>query len=232
MKGPNAVHLKSMITKGLKMTNKQHSVDQGSSVVFSCNNKPAKILLAAYRPAQAKWLRNGVPVTIEPERMALKANTLKIQTVNVNDNGVYVCQVEHSNGPPTATAFATLIVKSNTPTNVAAGSTYGLDCNGDALAVLFPGLRQMWIHNNIPTSSVEEPISMEKKYLTNIDQSMAGIWQCEVTDPETNRMWVTNRVDVAIGGEASAGQAAPVAPPAGQANPGTFSQTKVSGLPK
>ena len=192
----NREQLKATEDLNLKLQANSYTISRGKSVKLTCQNYVVDFLQKAFPADNMTWLHNGELLPADDERRLADGNSLHLQKVDTPDNGVYTTQIQHGQDEPHVVGVYTLTVNSGRDAVAIYGSGFDLDCFGDSLSMLFPALHQLWIHNKTATTRQPEPVGLKR--LVNMDYSKAGLWECELIDTYTNRIWSANRLNVTV----------------------------------
>ena len=192
----NREQLKATEDLNLKLQANSYTTSRGKSVKLTCQNYVVEFLQKAFPADIMTWLHNGELLPADDERRLADGNSLLLRKVDMPDNGVYTAQIQHDEEEPHVVGVYTLTVNSGRDAAAIFGSGFDLDCFGDSLSMLFPALHQLWIHNKTTTTRQPEPVGLKR--LVNMDYSKAGLWECELIDTYTNRIWSANRLNVTV----------------------------------
>lgn len=172
------------------------------SVAFVCGTPAADKIKEAYPRTSTFWVKNGQPFKLDPSRMTYDNGDLLIQSVVAADIGVYLCQLEWQPKLRQTVAVYALVVKSSFKLHTRQHRNLQLYCNGASLGLLYAGLQQIWFHNGeiYKDYGTTPPQTINVEYFEDIGSDFAGLWECTINDPSSMRLWITNRVNVTVGG--------------------------------
>ncbi|XP_064603663.1 uncharacterized protein LOC135469068 [Liolophura sinensis] len=184
-----------------KMYNNYDKVEH-QSVAFVCGTPVADKIKESYPRTSTFWVKNGQPFKLDPSRMSYDNGDLLIQSVVAADIGVYLCQLEWQPKLRQTVAVYVLVVKSSFKLHTRQHRNLQLYCNGASLGLLYAGLQQIWFHNGeiYKDYGTTPPQTINVEYFEDIGPDFAGLWECTINDPSSMRLWVTNRVNVTVGG--------------------------------
>ncbi len=138
--------------------------------------------------------------------MALKHPSYK-------DSGVYICLGILANEPGEVIIldFVSILIKNDHPIEKLPGESLNIRCNGFEIKsilkehrvhkLIYKDKNILFVDENLNEKKFEAMVdhdSLDGYFIKNLNPSDSGKYECIMKDFDTNRTWVTNRIEVLV----------------------------------
>lgn len=184
---PLPKNLRKLIKAELKnATHVRYNRTVGGTMEITCENEISRQINKFYKKSKAKWLHNNGAMKIIAGRMFFQFGILRIERLEPEDQGTYVCQVEYEPEEFKTVALYTLVTDPGIQVRVKESLTFSFHCPSQSLYHMVKHTNRTWIHNNNVTEYSTSIFNKSSAHFYNANKEMAGNWTCVVFDPIKN----------------------------------------------
>ena len=90
-------HLKLAAENHLNSTYFNMEKDEEDNVELICRSNVTRLFYEEYPKSSLKWIKNGAELLLDAKRMYAERHDVVIRSLQINDTGVYLCQVSSEN---------------------------------------------------------------------------------------------------------------------------------------
>ncbi|GFO23197.1 contactin-6 [Plakobranchus ocellatus] len=192
-----SLELKRKVAWFLERTLQSLSARAGEKVKLICGHSISHAVLQELPGSSLSWTFNTEPLEMDPSRFLYYKENLDITDLVPSDSGVYECLVtwgaDDTVKQNLTLGVFSLEVETDTPTRyVFENEATKMDCHSVTLGNLFPDAVRYWLYNGTHTSVLPVTRASNKTYdvIAAVSRSMSGVWECQVMQPRTERIWV------------------------------------------
>ncbi|ESO89999.1 hypothetical protein LOTGIDRAFT_164699 [Lottia gigantea] len=164
----------------------------GEGVELECAGELTQEFLNVFPQATFRWKLNNGPFILAPDRMLYRNNAIVIQSLTVDDSGLYLCQMEYAKKRYKSFAFHSLIVIGTEPTvRIKLFQSFNLKCTSQFIGKLHVNSYRNWLFNGkIKKDFSKIPATKSNpEVIPRIEHGHAGTWTCEVIEPTNGKRW-------------------------------------------
>ncbi|CAC5397168.1 unnamed protein product [Mytilus coruscus] len=184
---PLPKNLRKLIKKELKnATHVRYNRTVGGTMEITCENEISRQINKLYKKSKAKWLHNNGALRIIAGRMFYQFGILRIERLEPEDQGTYICQVEYEPEEFKTVALYTLVTDPGIQVRVKESLNFNLHCPSQSLYHMVKHSNRSWIHNHNVTNYSTSIFNKSSANFYNANKDMAGNWTCVVFDPIKN----------------------------------------------
>ncbi|XP_017755449.1 PREDICTED: uncharacterized protein LOC108547430 [Eufriesea mexicana] len=187
----------NLINRRIRMNYTAFTVKEHNSITIKSDSDIVKLITTESPRSELQWSLNGVFIEVEPERLELKDYNIEIIKAVLNDSGVYAMTLRRIDGTYSIIKVISLAVipaRENIQIRETLSTT--IQCHCAILGHIYSELQVSWLlHNKIwKDYGLTLPVAADIEYITKINKTHNGMWQCIVKQNDLGFKWITNMI--------------------------------------